>query len=69
MKHTNKTHEVILAYNGPNVAYNDAEFRGTEEECREYIRKVLRMRRRIQGQQHDGTFLAVRDAKTYEWVK
>ena len=45
------------------------KFSGTEEECREYIRKALRAHRRIQGQQHDGTFLAVRDAKTYEWVK
>lgn len=63
-----KTHEVIMAYNGPDVAYADAEFQGTLDECREYIRRVVRVCRRVPGQQNCGTFLRVRDANTYEWV-
>lgn len=63
-----KTHEVILAYNGINVAYADADFQGTLEECREYIRRVVSGYKSVQGQQNYDTFLRVRDANTYEWV-
>lgn len=65
---TNENYEVINAYSGKNVAYSDSEFAGTREACEEFISNALAEQRKAPGMDKTGTFLAVRNADTFEWL-